>query len=104
VHFRKPNQHSAGGPEKSWASVLRSILADAMSDIPEDVLDTARAILATIAQSLTKDEIPSMAKLEPREREVLRDAIFQSLDFAYSEGYSDCEMTTNAKKPSKPVQ
>jgi hypothetical protein len=30
-----------------------------------------------------------MAKLEAREREVLRDAIFQSLDLAYSEGYSD---------------
>ena len=75
-----------------------------MSDIPDDVLETARAILATIAQRLTKDETPSMAKLDPREREVLRDAIFQSLDFAYSEGYSDCEMATSAKKIPKPVQ
>ena len=68
-----------------------------MSDIPEDVLVTARAILATIAQKLTDAEVPSMAKLEPREREILRDAIFQSLDFAYSEGYSDCEMATDPK-------
>ena len=75
-----------------------------MSDIPEDVLDTARAILATIAQRLTKDESPSMAKLEPREREVLCDAIFHSLDFAYSEGYSDCEMATNPKNSPKPIQ
>ena len=75
-----------------------------MSDIPEDVLDTARAILATIAQKLTEAEIPSMAKLEPREREVLRAAIFQSLDFAYSEGYSDCETAARPKKTPKPVQ
>lgn len=45
-----------------------------------------------------------MAKLEPREREVLRDAIFQSLDFAYSEGFSDCEMATNPKNNPKPIQ
>ena len=76
----------------------------AMSDIPKDVLDTARAILATIAQKLTDPEVPSLAKLEPREREVLRDAIFQSLDFAYSEGYSDCEMATNPKNSPKPIQ
>lgn len=75
-----------------------------MSDIPEDVLDTARAILATIAQKLTDAEVPAMAKLEPREREVLRGAIFQSLDFAYSEGYSDCEMATNPKNSAKAAQ
>jgi hypothetical protein len=75
-----------------------------MSDIPKDVLDTARAILATIAQKLTDVEIPSMAKLEPRERDALRDPIFQSLDFAYSEGYSDCEMATNPKNSPKPIQ
>jgi hypothetical protein len=75
-----------------------------MSDIPEDVLNTARAILATIAQKLTDVEIPSMGKLEPRERDILRDAIFQSLDFAYSEGYSDCEMATNPKNSPKPIQ
>jgi hypothetical protein len=76
-----------------------------MSDIPDDVLDTARAILATIAQKLTDAEVPSMTKLEPREREVLRDAIFQSLDFAYSEGYSDREMATNPARSrfSKPL-
>ena len=75
-----------------------------MSDIPKDVLDTARAILATIAEKLTDAENPYMAKLEPREREVLCDAIFQSLDFAYSEGYSDCEMATNPKNSPKPIQ
>ena len=75
-----------------------------MSDIPKEVLDTARAILATIAQKLTDTAVPSMAKLEPREREVLRDAIFQSLDFAYSEGFSDCEMATNPKNSPKPIQ
>jgi hypothetical protein len=37
-----------------------------MSDIPEDVLNTARAILSTIAQKLTDAENPYMAKLEPR--------------------------------------
>jgi len=39
-----------------------------MSDIPEDVLNTARAILSTITQKLTDAENPYMAKLEPRER------------------------------------
>ena len=75
-----------------------------MSDIPEDVLETARAILSTIAQKLTDAENLSMAKLDSREREVLQDAIFQRLDFAYSEGYSDCEMSTNPKNGPKPIQ
>jgi hypothetical protein len=75
-----------------------------MSDIPEDVLDSARAILATISAEINRSRGPSMAKLEPREREILRDAIFQGLDFAYSEGYSDSEMATNPKNSPKPIQ
>jgi len=75
-----------------------------MSDIPEDVLDSARANLATIAQKLTDPEVPYMAKLEPRERDVLRDAIFSELKFCLFGGYSDCEMATDPKNRPKPIQ
>jgi hypothetical protein len=66
-----------------------------MSNIPPDVLESAREMLQTIARKLTDVEIPAIAKLEQRERETLLQAIFQGLDFAYQEGYGDAEEAAN---------